>query len=156
MHLSTIKVDVDGSPSGYVAWYNYYTESSRIRTVRPAIRNDKFGVQRIEMLAIYFGLLDNLHFRRSTPNINENIVIDIRSDSKSTIELLQGTSEVRDILLYRICAAIKKLLRIAYYTIFFNHLGRTRNIAGFLLEQRRRKEKELFILGEYAYTKALR
>lgn len=149
-------VDVDGSPSGYVAWYNYSTESSRIRTVRPAIKNVKFGVQRIEMLAIYFALLDNLHFRRSTPTINENIVIDIRSDSKSSIELLQGTSEVRDILLYRICAAIKKLLRMACYTILFNHLRRTRNIAGFLLEQRRRKEKELFILGEHAYTKVHR
>jgi hypothetical protein len=148
-------IDVDGSPSGYVAWYNYYTNGSRIRTVRPAVKNDKFGIQRMEMLAIYFALLDNLHFRRSmSTTINENFVIDIRSDSKSTIGQLQGTSEVRDVLLHRICGAIKKLLRIAYYTILFNHLERTRNIAGLLLEQRRRKEKEQFILGGRAYTKA--
>src|SRR2546423_15656807 len=34
------------------------------------------------------------------------------------------------------------------------HLERTRSIAGFLLEQRRRKEKEQFVVLERGYTKA--
>ena len=41
----------------------------------------------------------------------------------------------------------KKLLLRMTYTIFFNHLCRTRNITGLLLEQqRRKKEKEQFII----------
>lgn len=58
-------IDVDGSPSGYTAWYNHFTGNSRIRTVRTTVKNDKFGVQRMEMLAIYFALVDHrLHFKR--------------------------------------------------------------------------------------------
>ena len=73
--------------------------------------------------------------------------MDVRSDSKSTVEQLQGMSEIRDTMLRRICRAITKLLvGMTYYTILFNHLERTRNIAGLLLEQRRRKQKEQFIL----------
>ncbi|HZI71950.1 MAG TPA: hypothetical protein VFD60_12385 [Nitrososphaeraceae archaeon] len=50
-------------------------------------------------------------------------------------------SEIRDKMLYG--RAIKKLLlRMTRYTIFFNHLARSRNIAGLLLERRSRKEKE--------------
>ena len=50
-------------------------------------------------------------------------------------------------MLRRICRAITKLLvGMTYYTILFNHLERTRNIAGLLLEQRRRKQKEQFIV----------
>jgi hypothetical protein len=43
---------------------------------------------------------------------------------------------------------------MAYYSILLDHLERTRSIAGFLLEQRRRKEKEQFIVLERGYTKA--
>jgi hypothetical protein len=65
------------------------------------------------------------------------LVINIRSDSKTSVEQLQGISEVRDSLMQRICAAIKKLLeRMMSFMIIFNHLDRTRNIAGLLLEQR--------------------
>ena len=56
-------------------------------------------------------------------------------------------SEIRDTMLHRICRAITKLLvGMTYYTILFNHLERTRNIAGLLLEQRRRKQKEQFMV----------
>ena len=123
-------------------------QDSRIRMIRPAVKNDKFGVQRMEMLAIYFALVDNrLHFRRvskrSEKKLQQQLIIDIRSDSKSTVEQLQGMSEIRDTMLRRICRAITKLLvGMTYYTILFNHLERTRNIAGLLLEQRRRKQKK--------------
>ena len=143
-------IDVDGSPSGYTAWYNHFTGNSRIRTVRPAAKNDKFGVQRMEMLAIYFALVDHrLHFKIMSKNTKkqqqgpQQLIIDIRSDSKSTVEQLQGLSEIRDKMLHGICRAIKKLLLgMTRYIILFNHLERSRNIAGLLLEQRRRKEKE--------------
>lgn len=66
-------IDVDGSPSGYIAWYNHYTETSRIRMIRPAVKNDKFGIQRMEMLAIYFALVDNrLHFRSVSKRLEKN------------------------------------------------------------------------------------
>ena len=145
-------IDVDGSPSGYIAWYNHYTGTSRIRMIRPAVKNDKFVVQRMEMLAIYFALVDNrLHFKRVSKRLGkkrqQQLIIDVRSDSKSTVEQLQGMSEIRDTMLRRICRAITKLLvGMTYYTILFNHLERTRNIAGLLLEQRRRKQKEQFIV----------
>jgi hypothetical protein len=80
----------------------------------------------------------------------QQLVINIRSDSKTSVEQLQGISEVRDSLMQRICAAIKKLLeRMMSFMIIFNHLDRTRNIAGLLLEQRRRKEEEKFLMHQY-------
>ena len=137
LHLSNIMMDVDGSPSGYVAWYNHYTGTSRIRIIRPAVKNDKFGVQRVEMLAIYFALVDNRpHFRRVSKRLGkkpqQQLIINIKSDSKSTVEQLQGISKVRDTILHRIFQAITKLLAgvTHYSSILFNHLERTRNIAG--------------------------
>jgi hypothetical protein len=63
LHLSNITIDVDGSPYGYVAWYNHYTMAIRIRMIHPVVKNDKFAVQRMEMLAIYFAITDNsIHF----------------------------------------------------------------------------------------------
>lgn len=151
-------IDVDGSPSGYIAWYNHYTMTSGIRMLRPIVKNDKFGVQRMEMLAIYFAIADNcLHFRKITNSMkNKNmrrqkheqqkITIEIRSDSKSTIEQLQGLSEIRDTILQRIFKTIRKFLKglttTSSCTILFNYLERTRNLAGLMLEQLRRKKKE--------------
>jgi hypothetical protein len=43
---------------------------------------------------------------------------------------------------------------MAYYSILLDHIERTRSIAGFLPEQRRRQEKEQFIVLERGYTKA--
>jgi nucleotidyltransferase/DNA polymerase involved in DNA repair len=75
--------------------------------------------------------------RKKQQQQQQQLVINIRSDSKTSVEQLQGISEVRDSLMQRICAAIKKLLeKMMSFMIIFNHLDRTRNIAGLLLEQR--------------------
>lgn len=55
-----ISIDVDGSPSGYVSWYNHFHNKSKIRVLRPSIEYERYGVQRMEMLAVYFAILDNL------------------------------------------------------------------------------------------------
>ncbi len=158
LRLLSITIDADGSPSGYIAWYNHSTETGKIRVLRPSTKNDKYGVQRMEMLAIYFALADNQwQIKRMASNQRKKqqqqqlqLVINIRSDSKTSVEQLQGISEVRDSLMQRICAAIKKLLeKMMSFMIIFNHLDRTRNIAGLLLEQRRRKEEEKFLMHQY-------
>jgi hypothetical protein len=151
LRLSSIAIDADGSPSGYIAWYDHSTENYRIRTLRPSIKNDRYGVQRMEMLAIYFALADN---QRQIDRIANNqkkkqLIVNIRSDSKTCIEQLQGISEVRDVMLQRICLAIRKLLERVAYVVIFNHLERARNIAGLLLEQRKRKEEEKLMMHRY-------
>lgn len=141
----TIVIDADASPSGYIAWYNHHTESSKIMSVRPALKNERFGVQRMELLAIYFALRDNLvQIRRTLKRASRRrLVIQVRSDSKSTVEQLRGSAEIRDLVMRRIVFVIGKLLaKIGYTTIVFDHLERSRNIAGLMLEQRRRKERE--------------
>ena len=154
MRLSSITIDADGSPSGYIAWYNHSANLSRIRALRPSLKNDRYGVQRMEMLAIYFALADNQrHIRHlAEGQKKKRLVINIRSDSKTSVEQLQGISEIRDSLMKRICSSIRKLLdRMAYMTVF-NHLDRTRNIAGLLLERRRRKEEERRLTHLYEKT----
>jgi hypothetical protein len=139
-------IDADASPSGYIAWYNHRTETSKIRAVRPAPKNERFGVQRMEMLAIYFALRDNLvQIRRVLKRSSrKRIVVEVRSDSKSTVEQLRGMAEIRDAMMRRIVFVIGKLLTRmgCTTTIVFDHLDRSRNIAGLMLEQRRRKEHE--------------
>lgn len=151
MRLSSITIDADGSPSGYIAWYNHCTETRKIRALRPFPKNDRYGVQRMEMLAIYFALADNQRQigRIANSQKKKQLVVNIRSDSKTSVEQLQGVCEVRDSMLQRICAAIRKLLDRMAYMIIFNHLERARNVAGFLLEQRRRKEEEKFLMHRY-------
>lgn len=139
----TIVIDADASPSGYIAWYNHHTESSKIMSVRPALKNERFGVQRMELLAIYFALRDNLVQIKRTRAGRKRLVIQVRSDSKSTVEQLRGIAEIRDLVMRRIVFVIGKLLaKIGLTTIVFDHLERSRNIAGLMLEQRRRKEHE--------------
>ena len=75
--------------------------------------------------------------------------MNIRSDSKTCIEQLQGLSKIRDAVLQRICASIRKLLERMAYMIIFNHLERARNQAGLLLEQRKRKEIEKYLMHQY-------
>ena len=145
MRQHPIVIDADASPSGYIAWYNHHSEMSKIRAVRPAPRNERFGVQRMEMLAIYFALRDNLvQIRRTLKRSSKKrLVVEVRSDSKSTVEQLRGMAEIRDSVMRRIVFVIGKLLaRIGCTTIVFDHLDRSRNIAGLMLEQRRRKERE--------------
>ncbi len=159
LRLSSITIDADGSPSGYIAWYNHSTDDHKIQFLRPSPKNEKFGVQRMEMLAIYFALVENQHQivriaesqekRQQWLHQQDPLVVNIRSDSKTSIEQLQGISQIRDAVLQRICSAIKKLLERMPYLIFFHHLERTRNIAGLLLEQRRRKEEEKLLMYQY-------
>ena len=151
-----IIIDADASPSGFIAWYNHHSEMSKIRTVRPAPRNERFGVQRMEMLAIYFALRDNLvQIRRTLKRSSKKrFVIEVRSDSRSTVDQLRGAAEIRDSVMRRIVFVIGKLLaRIGCTTIVFDHLDRSRNIAGLMLEQRRRKEREkmMDLLGGRAF-----
>jgi hypothetical protein len=77
------------------------------------------------------------------------IAIDIRSDSKSTVEQLCGLSEIRNIMLQRIYRAIKRALNeITFrYAVIFTYLKRTRNIAGLMLEQLGRKRREQLIIS---------
>lgn len=138
-------IDADASPSGYIAWYNHRTESSKIISLRPARKNERFGVQRMELLVIYFALRDNLaEIHRTLKGARrKRLMIEVRSDSKSTVEQLQGAAEIRDLVMRRIVFMIGKLLaKIGSTTIVFGHLERTRNIAGLMLEQRRKKERE--------------
>ena len=58
------------------------------------------------------------------------LIVRIRNDSKSTVDQLQGISEIRDTVLQRICTAIKKLCvgmtaRYNNTTLIFNYLERT-------------------------------
>lgn len=140
-----IIIDADASPSGFIAWYNHHSETSKIRAIRPALKNERFGVQRMEMLAIYFALRDNLaQIRRALKRSGrKRVIVEVRSDSKSTVEQLRGLAEIRDAVMRRIVSVIGKLLAgIGCTTIAFDHLDRSRNIAGLMLEQRRRKERE--------------
>ena len=83
-----------GPPLGFIAWYNHRTKNSLIRIIQPAAKNLRFGVQRAEMAAIYFGLRDNIMPILKTNNSKRRkICIDIRSDSKSTVEQLRGYFE---------------------------------------------------------------
>ncbi len=145
----SIIIDADASPSGYIAWYNHHTETSKIRPLRPSPKNERFGVQRMELLAIYFAIRDNLaHIRRALKHSSKRrVVVEVRSDSKTTVDQLRGTSEIRDLLMRRIISVIGRLLARMDHstTIVFDHLERSRNIAGLMLEQRRRKEHELMM-----------
>jgi hypothetical protein len=134
-------IDADASPCGYIAWYNHHSEPSHVRAVRPVSKNERFGVQRMEMLAIYFALADNLrNITRTQKYRRRRVVIAVRSDSKSTVEQLLGLSQIRDGLMRRIFFAISNLLTRVRYTIIFDHLKRSHNIAGLLLEQWKIKE----------------
>ena len=133
-------IDADASPCGYIAWYNHHSGSSCIRAVRPVPKNEKFGVQRMEMLAIYFALADNLRnikSKTSKQRRKRRIVIVVRSDSKSTVEQLLGLCQIRDTVMRRIFFAIANLLaKVMQIVIIFSHLQRSYNTAGLLLEHR--------------------
>jgi hypothetical protein len=133
-------IDADASPCGYIAWYNHHSGSSCIRAVRPVPKNEKFGVQRMEMLAIYFALADNLRnikSKTSKQRRKRRVAIAVRSDSKSTVEQLLGLCQIRDAAMRRIFFAIANLLaKVRQIAIIFSHLQRSYNTAGHLLEQR--------------------
>jgi hypothetical protein len=147
--LSRITIDADGSPSGYIAWYNYSNGKTGFKVLRPPAKNERYGVQRMEMLAIYFALADNQRQIETLASKKRRVIVNIRSDSKTCIEQLQGLSKLRDAVLQRICLSIRKLLDKMAYMIIFKHLERAKNHAGLLLEQRRRKEIEKYLLHQY-------
>ena len=149
MHLFIV---VDGSPRGYIAWYNHFTQSNLIRSIRPETRNGRFGVQRMEMLAIYFAIVDNIPIFQSRIRkkriVNgmrrkRNIVVSIRSDSKSTVEQLKGTCNIRDKMLFRTCERIGRLPKSISCNVAFNYVKRTNNMAGLLLERKARMKQEV-------------
>lgn len=132
LRILNIAIDADGSPSGYITWHNYSTNKSKIRTVRPSIKNERFGVQRMEMLAIYFAIVDNLRAFKKLKRTRQIIIV--RSDSKSTIEQLNEKTEIKDNLIQRIYRSIKRMLDKVTYTIVFNYQSRTENLAGKIIE----------------------
>jgi hypothetical protein len=84
--------------------------------IQPLAKNLKFGVQRAEMTAIYYGLRDNILPLGRITNSKRKISIDIRSDSKSSIEQLRGLSRIRDRKLLKITRSIMKMLSRAKYS----------------------------------------
>ena len=136
--MNEILIDVDGSPRGYVAWYNHSTNNSMIRTTRSLPKNIKFGVQRAEMIAIYYALKDNIEVLSGKISGKKKIRIDVRSDSKSTIEQLQGISRIRDKKLLVMFKRIMRLLLRNGLRIVFHYVQRNMNIAGVILDLQRR------------------
>jgi hypothetical protein len=67
----------------------------------------------------------------------------IRSDSKSTIEQLKGRCGIKDILLQKIYNCINTLLRRIPRNIKFIYIRRDKNIAGILLEEQRRRTRDM-------------
>jgi hypothetical protein len=132
LRILNIAIDADGSPSGYITWHNHFTNKSKIRTVRPSIKNERFGVQRMEMLAVYFAIVDNLRAFKKLKRTRQIIIV--RSDSKSTIEQLNEKTEIKDSLIRRIYNSIKRMLGKVAYTIVFDYQSRTENLAGKIIE----------------------
>jgi ribonuclease HI len=131
-----IAIDADGSPSGYVSWYNHFYNKSKIRVLRPSIKYERYGVQRMEMLAVYFAILDNLKGIKKLKRRKKTIIV--RSDSKSTIEQLNNKSGIRDDIIRRIHNSITRILAKVSCNLIFYHLNRTNNMAGKILENIRK------------------
>lgn len=137
MRIVKIAIDVDGSPSGFISWHNHFLNKSKIRIIKPYKKNERFGVQRMEILAIYFGLLDNLKAFKSKLKRKKKIIT-IRSDSKSTVELLNNKVKMRDDIIRRVYNAITRILEKISCELKFNHLNRNKNAAGKILESIRK------------------
>ncbi|MDR4489837.1 MAG: reverse transcriptase-like protein [Candidatus Nitrosocosmicus sp.] len=137
-----IAIDVDGSPSGYISWHNHFQNKSKIRTLKPYKKNERFGVQRMEMLAVYFAISDNLKtIRKKLKRKGKKKIIVIRSDSKSTIEQLNRRSKVKDDIIKRIYNSIIRIMEKVSCVLVFYYLRRNNNKAGKLLEILRKENK---------------
>ncbi len=44
MNKINIAIDVDGSPSGYISWHNHFYNKSKVRVLRPSIKNDFYKI----------------------------------------------------------------------------------------------------------------
>ena len=137
MRVLNIAIDADGSPSGYISWHNHFNKQSKIRSIKPSPKNEKFGIQRIEMLAIFFAISDNLKGFKKIKRTKQIVII--RSDSRSTIEQLNNKAQITDKMIQRIYESIKRILQKICFIIVFDHLKRTKNRAGRLLEKICRK-----------------
>ena len=142
MRKIQIAIDVDGSPSGYISWHNYFQNKSKIRTLKPYKKNERYGVQRMEMLAVYFAISDNLKvFKTKLKKRGNRKIIVIRSDSKSTIELLNKRSKVKDEIIKRVYNSIIRIIEKISCTLVFDYLRRTSNRAGKILELIRKENR---------------
>jgi hypothetical protein len=131
-----IAIDVDGSPSGYISWHNHFYNKSKIRVLKPSVKNEKYGVQRMEMLAVYFAIADNLKVFKKLKRTKKTIIV--RSDSKSTIEQLNRKTGIKDDLIRRVHNSIIRILSKISCSLVFYHLNRTKNRAGKILEHLRK------------------
>lgn len=148
-----IAIDVDGSPSGYISWHNHFQNKSKVRTLKPYKKNEKYGVQRMEMLAVYFAISDNLKaFATKLKKRGKRKVIVIRSDSKSTIEQLNKRSKVKDEIIKRVYNSIVKIVGKISCTLVFDYLRRTNNRAGKILELLRKENRYSRCMEQIKYT----
>jgi hypothetical protein len=136
VRATNIAIDADGSPLGYISWHNHLYNKSKVRVLKPSIKNEKFGVQRMEMLAIYFAISDNLKVFKKFKRRKKTVIV--RSDSKSTIELLNRKTGIRDDIIRRIYNSILRILKKISCNLIFDHLDRTKNAAGKILEHLRK------------------
>ncbi len=137
MRVLNIAIDADGSPSGYISWHNHFNKQSKIRSIKPSLKNEKFGIQRMEMLAIFFAISDNLKIFKKIKKTRQIFII--RSDSRSTIEQLNNKAQINDKIIQKIYESIKRMLQKISFIIIFDHLNRAKNRAGRLLEKIFRK-----------------
>jgi hypothetical protein len=137
LRVLNIAIDADGSPSGYISWHNHFNKQSKIRSIKPYLKNEKFGIQRVEMLAIFFAISDNLKAFKKIKRTKQIVII--RSDSRSTIEQLNNKALINDEIIQRIYESIKRMLQKICFVIVFDHLTRAKNRAGRILENIFRK-----------------
>jgi len=137
LRVLNIAIDADGSPSGYISWHNHFNKQSKIRSIKPSLKNERFGIQRMEMLAIFFALSDNFKAFKKLKRTKQIVII--RSDSRSTIEQLNDRAQINDDIIQRIYGSIKRMLQKSSFVIVFDHLTRSKNRAGRILENIFRK-----------------
>jgi hypothetical protein len=142
LRVLNIAIDADGSPSGYISWHNHFNKQSKIRSIKPSLKNERFGIQRMEMLAIFFALSDNVKAFKKLKRTKQIVII--RSDSRSTIEQLNDKAQIKDDIIQRIYRSIKRMLQKSCFVIIFDHLTRSKNRAGRILENTFRKNIKYF------------
>jgi hypothetical protein len=83
---------------------NHSTETGKIRALRSLAKSDKYGVWRMKMLAISSALADNqdqINRIVGRHAKKKHLIINIRSDSKTSVEQLRGISGTRDKVLQK-------------------------------------------------------
>src|SRR5688500_14829419 len=96
----------------------------------------------MEMLAIFFAISDNLKAFKKIKRTRQIVII--RSDSRSTIEQLNNKAQITDNMIQRIYESIKRILQKICFIIVFDHLKRTKNRAGRILEKICRKNYKIY------------